>query len=116
VEVTLNELAETAQASTGTENVTKALQGVQVQNLTPSIARELGVSAGTPGVVITSVDPSSAAAAAGLDRGDIIQEVNRKPIRNVADYDRALSEVHNQSVLLLVSRDSTTRYVVIQAE
>lgn len=116
VEVTLNELSETTQASTGTENVTKALQGVQVQNLTPSIARDLGVSAGTPGVVITSVDPSSAAAAAGLDRGDIIQEVNRKPIRNVADYDRALSEVHNQSVLLLVSRDSTTRYVVIQAE
>ncbi|HLZ52564.1 MAG TPA: DegQ family serine endoprotease [Candidatus Acidoferrum sp.] len=116
VEATLNELSETAQASTGTENVTKALQGVQVQNLTPSIARDLGVSAGTPGVVITSVDPSSAAAAAGLDRGDIIQEVNRNPIRNVADYDRALSGVHNQSVLLLVSRDSTTRYVVIQAE
>jgi serine protease Do len=116
VEVTLNELSETAQASAGTENVTKALQGVQVQNLTPSIARDLGVSAGTPGVVITSVDPSSAAAAAGLDRGDIIQEVNRKPIRNVADYERALSGVHNQSVLLLVSRDSTTRYVVIQAE
>jgi serine protease Do len=116
VEVTLNELSETAQASPGTENVMKALQGVQVQNLTPSIARDLGVSAGTPGVVITSVDPSSAAAAAGLARSDIIQEVNRKPIRNVADYDRALSGVHNQSVLLLVSRDSTTRYVVIQAE
>jgi serine protease Do len=87
-----------------------------VQNLTPSIARDLGISTNGTGVVITSVDPSSAAAAAGLQRGDVIQEVDRKPVHNVAEYNRALSGAHNQSILLLVARDSSTRYVVIQAQ
>jgi serine protease Do len=114
VNATLDELSETASASTSTESGTTALQGVQVQNLTPSIARDLGVPTNTPGVVITSVDPSSDAAAAGIQRGDIIQEVNRKPIHSVAEYDRALSGIHDQSILLLVSRDSASRYVVIQ--
>lgn len=116
VDVTLDELSETASASTGTESVTKALQGVQVQNLTASIARDLGIPASTPGVVVSSVDPSSAAAAADLERGDIIQEVNRKPVRNVAEYNTALSGAHDQSVLLLVKRDSQTRFVVIEPQ
>lgn len=116
VDVTLDELSETASASTGTESVTKALQGVQVQNLTATIARDLGIPASTPGVVVSSVDPSSAAAAADLERGDIIQEVNRKPVRNVAEYNTALSGAHDQSVLLLVKRDSQTRFVVIEPQ
>ncbi|MGC1415717.1 MAG: Do family serine endopeptidase [Candidatus Acidiferrum sp.] len=116
VDITLDELSETASTSAGSESVTKALQGVQVQNLTSSIAHDLGIPATTPGVVVTSVDPSSAAAAADLERGDIIQEVNRKPVRNVAGYNEALSGSHDQSVLLLVKRGSATRYVVIEPQ
>ncbi len=116
VDVTLDELSETASTSTGSESVTKALQGVQVQNLTSSIAHDLAIPATTPGVVVTSVDPSSAAAAADLERGDIIQEVNRKPVRNVAEYNEALSGSHDQSVLLLVKRGSATRFVVIEPQ
>jgi len=116
VDVTLDELTETTSAAASPESGTKALQGVEVQNLTPSIARDLGISAGTSGVVVTSVDQSSAAAAADLERGDVIQEVNRKPVRNVAEYDGALSGAHDQSVLLLVKRGSTTRFVVIQPQ
>jgi serine protease Do len=116
VDVTLDELSETASASTGSENVTKALQGVEVQNLTPSIARDLGISASTRGVVVSSVDPSSAAAAADLERGDIIQEVNRKPVLNVAEYNEVLSATRDQSVLLLVKRGTATRFVVIEPQ
>ena len=116
VDITLDELSERASTSTGSESVTKALQGVQVQNLTSSIAHDLGIPATTPGVVVTSVDPSSAAAAADLERGDIIQEVNRKPVRNVAEYNEALSGSHDQSVLLLVKRGSATRFVVIEPQ
>lgn len=116
VDVTLDELSETASASTSAATGTKALQGVEVQNLTPSIARDLGISASTTGVVVTSVDPSSAAAAADIERGDVIQEVNRKPVHSVAEYNGALSGTHDQSVLLLVKRDSTTRFVVIQPQ
>ncbi len=114
VDVTLDQLSETPESSTNTESTASALQGVQVQNLTSAIARDLGISTNATGVVITSVDPSSAAADAGLQRGDVIQELNRKPIHSVADYNRALSGIHDQSILLLVSRDSTTRYVVVQ--
>jgi serine protease Do len=114
VDVTLDELSEAAESSTNTESTASALQGVQVQNLTPAIARDFGISTNATGVVITSVDPSSAAADAGLQRGDVIQELNRKPIHSVADYNRALAGIHDQSILLLVSRDSATRYVVIQ--
>ncbi|MGC2815947.1 MAG: PDZ domain-containing protein, partial [Candidatus Acidiferrum sp.] len=92
------------------------LQGVAVQNLTPSIARDLGISTSTPGVVVTSVDSSSAAAAADIERGDVIQEVNRKPVRNVAEYNAALAGTRGQSVLLLLRRGDTTRFVVIQPQ
>jgi serine protease Do len=116
VDVTLDQLSETASASASSESAAKALQGVEVQNLTPSIARDLGISAGTPGVVVSSVDPSSAAAAADVERGDVIQEVNRKPVRNMAEFNAALSGAPGQSVLLLVKRGSTTRFVVIQSQ
>jgi serine protease Do len=114
VNVTLDELSETTAAATSEESGATALQGVQVQNLTPAIARDLGISTNTPGVVTTSVDASSAAAAAGLKQGDVVQEVNRKPVHNVAEYNRALAEVHDQSILLLVSRGQASRFVVVQ--
>ncbi len=114
VSVTLGQLSEETQASTGGENGGAALQGVQVQDLTPGIAHDLGISSTASGVVIASVDPSSTAAAAGLDRGDVIHEVNRKPVHNVSEYDRVVAAVHDQSVLLLVGRGSATRYVVVE--
>lgn len=72
VSATLGELSERNEASTSAAGGGASLQGVQVQSLTPSIARELGISANVSGVVITSVDPSSPAAAAGLERGDVV--------------------------------------------
>jgi S1-C subfamily serine protease len=60
------------------------------------------------------MDPSSVAAAAGLERGAAIREVNRKPVHNVAEYDRALAAVHGQTILLFVSRGQSSRFVVAQ--
>jgi len=116
VDATLSELSEKEEASTGGESNTSALKGVEVQNLTPSIAQELGISAATHGVVISSVDPSSTAANAGLQSRDVIQEVNRKPVRNVAEFHQALAENHGQSVLLLINRGGSTHYVVVDSE
>jgi serine protease Do len=116
LDVTLSELSEKAETAAPGENNSSALQGVQVQNLTPSVAQDLGLSTSTHGVVITSIDPSSAAAAAGLDRGDVVQELNRKPVRNVNEYYQALAGTHGQSVLLLIDRGGSTHYIVVQAE
>ena len=104
------------EASATGEAGSSALKGVQVQNLTPAIAGDLGISPRTTGVVITSVDPSSPAAAADLESGDLIQEVNHKPVRNVAEYARAMAEIHEQQVLLLVKRGATTRFVVVEPQ
>ena len=90
--------------------------GVQVQNLTPAIPQNLGISADTRGVVITSVDPTSATAFAGLERGDVIQEVNRKPVHNVEEFHRQLEGAHGEPVLLLVSKSGSTHSVVVEPQ
>jgi serine protease Do len=114
--VTLGELPPDKVAQEGTsENGGGGLEGVQVQNLTPDIAEQLQLSAGTHGVVVTQVDPASAAAGAGLSRGDVIQEVNHKPVNNVGEYKQALAGTSNQSVLLLVNQGGVSRYVAVEA-
>jgi serine protease Do len=87
-----------------------ALSGVSVENLDAQAANELGLSPNTKGVVVTKVDPSSEAAEAGLRRGDVIQEVNRQPVRNTAEFERAIHS-SNGKPLLLVNRNGSTMYV-----
>ena len=116
VNVTLGELPETAEKGTPGESNASSLEGVEVQNLTPDIAQQLNLPSATHGVVVTSVDPSSAAASAGLQRGMVIQEVNHKPIGNVTEYNQALAGAHGQSVLLLVNQGGVTQFVVIEPQ
>ena len=118
VKVTLTQLTEqNAQVRQNESNGTGAMQGVQVQDFTPDMADQLQVPNGTHGVVVTSVDPASPAAAAQLDRGMIIQEVNHKPVSNVRDYKQALASADDKPVLLLVmvpNSDGATTYIVVQ--
>ncbi len=113
--VTLGELPEkSAGTGAGSESGHGAMQGVQVETLTPDVAQQLNLPAGTRGVVIDSVDPSSPAAAVGLDRGDVIQEVNHHPVSNLDQYKQALSDAGNQPVLLLINHGGITSYVVVE--
>ncbi|MGB0034175.1 MAG: DegQ family serine endoprotease [Candidatus Acidiferrales bacterium] len=114
VSVTLGELPEKAEKMGPGESSGGALEGVEVQGLTPDIAQELNLPAGTRGVVVTSVDPASPAAAAGLNRGQVIQEVNHKPVSNVEEYKKALEGAGKQSVLLLINQGGHTGYFVIE--
>jgi serine protease Do len=116
VSVRLDELTEKTAASLNEQAVSSALQGVQFQNLTPVIARELDIPADTRGIVVTSVDPSSAAAAAQLKRGDVILEVNRKPVENIEELNRALAATRGQSVLLLIKAGASTHFVVVEPQ
>ena len=119
IAVTLVEYPENAEAAKegqAGEGEGTALKGVQVQNLTPDLARQFGLPASRTGLVVTSVDPSSAAAAAGLQSGDVIQEINRRTVHNVNEYRQALAASGNQSVLLLVNREGTTHFVVVQPQ
>jgi serine protease Do len=115
--VTLGELPEKAEAeeSSGTES-SGGLEGVEVDELTPEIAQQLNLGPGTHGVVVTAVDPSSPAAGAQppIGRGDVIQEINHKPIRNLSDYRQAVAAAGNQPLLLLVNHGGVTGYSVVQ--
>lgn len=87
--------------------------GVSVQNLTHRIAGELGIQEST-GVVVTGVEPGSAAAEAMIQVGDIIREVNRKPVKNAGDFARKIEQVGTRdSVLLLIERRQNTLFVTI---
>ena len=98
----------------GTETGTSKKLGMTVQELTPKLAESLGIEE-TEGLIITDVDPDSSAAEAGILRGDIILEINREKVADVAQYKKALQAAENKkSVLLLIQRDKNTRFVVIE--
>jgi serine protease Do len=115
VNVTLGEFPEKPEAVQGEgAQQPSGLQGLQVENLTPDVARQLGIRTSQMGVVVTAVDPSSQAAIAGIQTGDLIQEVNRTPVRNVNDYERAIAANANKPVLLLINRQGITHFVIVQ--
>jgi serine protease Do len=89
-----------------------ALEGVSVEPLSPEVAREAGVAPGTTGVVVTSVDPASAAASAGLKEGDVIQEVNHSKVANSGDFASALRKSNGDS-LLLINRKGNKLYLAV---
>jgi serine protease Do len=91
-----------------------ALKGVSVQALTPDLRQQLQTPEGTQGVVITDVDPDSAASAAGLSQGDIIVQVNRKPVSTVSEFNSAVNAgASRESTLLLVKHGQGTGFVVV---
>ncbi len=87
--------------------------GITVVPMTPDLARQLGVRAGTPGLVVESVDPAGPAAQAGLQAGDIIQEVNRQPVRSTDDMRKAMQNSGNRPPLLLINRGGQTIFVPV---
>jgi serine protease Do len=74
--------------------------GVTAQDLTPQLAAQVGTSS-RDGVLILQVDPDGPAADAGLNRGDIIHEANREPVRKLEDLQGILAKVPAGGDLLL---------------
>ncbi len=88
--------------------------GISVDQLTPQIARQLGLPAQATGVVVTDVQSASPAEEAGLRRGDVIQEVDRKPVTSVTQFRSAVQLAGTRPVLLLVNRGGDHVYVVVE--
>jgi serine protease Do len=90
--------------------------GLHVKDLSPDLAKELGVEA-PGGVVISSVQPGSRADEAGLRARDVILEVNRAAVKDVDSYQTALkTSAKGKIVLLLVRRGDNTIYVTVKPE
>jgi serine protease Do len=101
---------ETAMVTPDKDDSTKALDGVEVANLTPNMADRLGLPSSSAGVVVTDVDPSSKVADSGLRKGDLIQEVNHQPVKNVSEFQSALKK-GGSDPLLLVNRQGRTFFI-----
>ena len=88
--------------------------GMTVQPLTPELAAQLQLDDNVNGVVITDVDPSGAAASAGLRQGDVIQQVNGKTVRSADDVREALNAASGKPSVLLVTRGEATIFVPLR--
>ncbi len=91
------------------------LLGLQVEDLTPQLARRAQVEPGTKGAIVTDVVPDSPASEAGLDAGDVVVEVNRRPVNSAADYRAAVKSLKKgETALLRVKHGQATQYVPLR--
>jgi serine protease Do len=117
IHLTLGERPSNLGATTGAGKAPTegALRGIAVQNLTPDVRDQLGLPSSVRGVVISELDPSSPAAQAGLQPGDVIEGINRHPVNSVADFTRLAAEAKGQT-LLRINRQGNGIFVVISPE
>ncbi len=89
--------------------------GIQVEPVSPQLTRRFGLPTSTRGLVITTVLPGSAADDAGIEPGDVIQEVNRQVVSDVAQFQRLVA-ASKDSLLLLIERKGTHQYVTVRLQ
>jgi serine protease Do len=116
-EITLNvgvgELKEEEVVASAPE---KGEMGLTVQRLTPQIAESLGLEK-AEGIVVSAVEPGSVADEAGIRRGDVIVEIDRKPIRNLEEYKKSITTIRKgKGVLFLVRRGESTLFLALRPQ
>jgi serine protease Do len=117
VKPTLEEMtaARDANRSLDGEGERSGKYGMTVEPITPELAARLNLDRNMRGVVITGVDPASAAASAGLREGDVIQQVNGKTVTDAGDVRDALNEVSGKPSVLLITRGDATIFVPLRS-
>jgi len=89
--------------------------GLSLQALTPELAERLGYQ-GEKGVLVGAVEPGSLAGQAGIERGDLIQEIDRQAVASPEQARKILGQAKAQSHLLLIRHGEATRYVALKVE
>jgi len=103
-------------AQSGSVEQEGPLAGVAVKNLDQDMAQQLGVEKNIDGVVVMDVTPGSYAARAGLVQGDVISEIDRKPVRSEEDFMKVVSHLkNNSSALVFIHRGQGALYLNIKA-
>ncbi len=112
LKVSIGELKEKEVFASVTE---KGELGLTVQRVTPQIAESLGLDR-AEGVVITMVEPGSPANGAGLRRRDVILEIDRRAVRNLADYEKSIGRMKKgKGVLFWLRRGDTTLFLALKS-
>ena len=98
------------------EDTSPGKYGMTVEPITPDLARQLNLDRDARGVVITGIDPSGAAASAGLRQGDVIEQVNGKAVRSADEVRDALNATGDKPAVLLITRGNATVFVPLRAK
>ena len=88
--------------------------GINLEPLTPELAARLQLPPETKGLIISEINPNGAAAAAGLNRGDVIMEINRQPVETIESARTILDGAGDKTVVMLVSRGGQTIYITVK--
>jgi serine protease Do len=102
-------------SSNGAPGVGNERFGLTLQPLTAETASRYGLAADDQGLLVTRVDPAGNAATAGIRQGDLIQEVNRQPVRSFAEFNSAIQQSGSRPALVLLKRRNTVIYVTLRS-
>jgi serine protease Do len=111
LELKIGEAPDEREARVPSRGGTRSSLGLEVRPVTPEMARQLNLRT-TEGVVVARVDEGGAAAEAGVQRGDVIREINRQKVRALTDFERLTKDVKDGDRLtLLLQRGPMSLYV-----
>jgi len=119
--VALAELPDREQPASDDENTSSSGTmgnmkfGLTVQPLTAETASRYGLDADDQGLLVTRVDPLGSAANAGIRQGDLIQEVNRQPVKTPTEFSAAVQQSGAKPALVLVKRRNAVIYTTLKA-
>lgn len=90
--------------------------GMEVEPLTPELAKALSYTKGEEGVVVSKIKPGSISAMAGIRPGFLIMAINHKKVVSIADFNAALEDVKNKRLLILAKQGDATRFYSLKIE
>jgi serine protease Do len=110
---TSTDTASAAGATSSAPKSTEQALGMTLQPMTPELASELRVPAGTTGLAVTNVDESGAAARAHIQPGDVIRQVDGQAVTSAAAFREAMSRHTGRPALVMIQRQNQTSFVAL---
>jgi serine protease Do len=89
------------------------LNGVGVGEITPEMRSQLQIPDRVKGVIVTSIDPETPAAKQGLREGDVVEELDRKPLTSVERAIKLSEEIKGPKFLMRIWRNGRSSYLAI---
>jgi S1-C subfamily serine protease len=104
---------EDAESDQASSHDSGTLNGVSVADLDSQARHEFDVPANVQGALVTNVDPATPAAAAGLQSGDVIEEINRQPVSNGDEAVKLTENPPTKKTLLRIWNQNGSHYLVV---
>ena len=88
--------------------------GLRVRNLDAELASRLGYGEGEKGVLIIEIQSGSKAEKAGIQQGDLIKEINRKPVSNVSEFSKQMDQIKKGGTVRLLMKRGQSGFVAVK--